>query len=247
LPAPDSGDDSAAEGGDAGAPFVDISALSGLVLWLDAGHGVAADATSHQVSLWTDRSSDHNDMAPLSAQGGPPLLSPNGFRNNHPSVNFGPLSAALAAPPSSSTELGTEFLIVLAASVPSVNGMRLVAKGTTAGFSFAVSSSGVLTFSGGSVSTPLITGQRGVTQLRHILAARRFGSTASATLELRVDGAVDATATGAAVDLSATAQDSLSLPMTDGCSVAEVVMINGTTSQGDVAKLESFLRAKYGL
>jgi hypothetical protein len=83
------------------------------------------------------------------------------------------------------------------------------------------------------------------TGTNHLVAARRSGSGATTTLELRVDGLADNSATGAnyAQDLQATAAGQIG-PAPD-LGIAELVVVKGTTSADDLAHLEAYLKAKY--
>jgi hypothetical protein len=81
----------------------------------------------------------------------------------------------------------------------------------------------------------------------HLFGARRSGTGASTTVDVRINGAVGATQTGAsyASDLGNPAGVQLGSGM--GLQIAEVVVVKGTISAGDLASLEAYLKAKYGL
>jgi hypothetical protein len=81
------------------------------------------------------------------------------------------------------------------------------------------------------------------------VGAHRTGSAATTTLEVRIDGAVDASAMGAIYDqdLQAAATGAQFGEGGLQSEIAEIVVLKGPISGDDLARLEGYLLGKYGL
>jgi len=221
----------AAMGGGAGGG---IGALPGLVLWLDAAKGVTGTTS---VTAWADQSGNQNDLAGSGA-----MLSA-GAVNGLPAITLS--SSTLQAMNNPSFGFGTDELLV--EEVVRVNATHSLLFGTSGMRLQSATVGGFAQLQLGPSTTV-----DGATSLNdatwRVVAARRSGSGASATIDVRLNGGVDGTATGSqyAYDVGSTS------PATVGGSdtiedVAEVVVIKGTISVADLGTLEGYLKTKYGL
>jgi hypothetical protein len=93
------------DGGDPGPSRWQPSALKGLVLWLDAAHGIAP-AAGTGVQRWRDLSSNGNDATQSRTEAQPMFL--DGAVHGFPAVQFDGNSSYLAVADSSSFDFATE-------------------------------------------------------------------------------------------------------------------------------------------
>ena len=237
--------------------------LAGLVLWLDGTTGVHTSGGA--VTSWDDQSGLANDAAPDAPGSGDPLLAADAI-GGAPAVRFDG-SSYLVIQDDDSLQLGTgDFLVAVVARhttpidigwgygiffikyelpVP-FTGPALVAN-TEAGGTQIIAQlayqQAFITSAGGGLDDgrPLS------------MVMRRRASAGTASLELRLNGATSAMSgsSGFAVDLSAPGR-----PLFVGGTpdmqnivgdIAEVITVKGATPDADVAALEGYLGAKYGL
>jgi hypothetical protein len=237
--------------------------LGGLVLWLDAAQGFHDD--NGFVTSWDDQSGQQNDAEPSVAGTSAPVLV-TGAIGGHPAVRFDG-THYLVIKDAASLQLGTgDFVVALVArhttptnvgwgygifyikyEVPyPYTGPQLTGnteQGTTQAFA-------QLTYHDAIVDTA----QSGLNDGQPmLLVMHRRAAGNQSSLEIRLNGASSAIATGGdyAVDVSA-----LGRPLFLGGTpnnqnvvgdIAEVVTVKGATPDADVIALEACLMAKYGL
>lgn len=224
-------------GNDAG---FDVRSMPGLVLWLDAAKGVTGTTA---VTSWMDQSASGNDASP-SGPAPPPSLAPSAI-GGRPALHWSG-SAPLAIAASATLGFGTgDFLVEVVAHVIQGNG----------GFFRADDGSGkVLVFYATSLleADMLTPGDQafhgttllGATKTGYVAGLVRTGT----KIDFRLNGALDATGTCAAgTDLGTMASGKIGYGVDGQQDLAEIVVVKGTTSASDLAKLEAYMRSKYGL
>jgi hypothetical protein len=243
---------------DAGPPQWNPGLIPGLALWLDGTKGLAYGPSG---LAWLDQSGNGNDATPagaptiaMGAIGGNPAVHFNGTTDyliiqDSASLQFSTDDFAIAMVAAHTTPLtgqwgyGLLYSKQVASAAPYI-GPAIVANSLQfTGALFAQ----VANQSGSEIQT---TEQDFNSGKPFMLVLRRTGGT---TLSLRVNGAdaVAATGAGYAIDVSAPGnalhiggsvkqQDVLG-------DVAEVVATHGALSSTDLADLEGYLSAKYGL
>lgn len=239
-------------------------ALPGAVLWLDAGKGV--EVAAGKLTRWSDQSAAHNDAVPTSANTAP---SPVAARadNGRPAVHFDGKAhpAWLRIADAESLRWGTgDWTVLVAGSYDNaLDGTHLDALGTF--FSKHAQSSEIL-FCGNwpitentekaSLHLGLGEGNPGMESVRkdfndgkvRVYGARRVAG----TMELRVDGRVDSTRSGANGNLDLTGVG-LALGSAAGSSgrlllrgdLQEVIAIKGAVAPAILEAVEKYLMAKY--
>jgi hypothetical protein len=249
---------------DAGPATWDPTALgAGLALWLDAAERVTL--TANRVSAWQDRSPNQHSATQSTATARP-MVEANGI-NGRPVVRF-PRSTFLRIADAPSLQFGTgDFCVVVVArhTTPS-NGFdadeqngALYLKAQPVTFPYRGVSmfanfnrSGASSALGVQVDHNVFarTGGGGYNDGRpFVLGARRVG----ARLEARLNGAVAGVVQNAGnVDVSAPGQPAFLGGRSDGIQfltgdIAEVVAHKGALADAELAKLEAYLRTKYGL
>jgi hypothetical protein len=237
--------------------------LAGLVLWLDGTKGVQTSGGA--VTSWEDQSGLANDATPSAPGSSAPALVANAI-GGAPAVRFDGASR-FVIPDDPSLQFGTgDFVVAVVArhTTPSDVGWGyglLYIKYQVA-FPFTGPAL-VANYEEGStqIAAQLVyhqavigTAQEGLNDGQpRSLVMRRRAAPGLASLELRLNGETSATSTGSAyaIDVSAPGR-----PVFVGGTpdlqdivgdIAEVVAVNGATSDADVAALECYLEAKYGL
>jgi hypothetical protein len=240
--------------------------VPGLVLWLDGSNGLSQGAGGGPA--WSDQSGQRNDALPMGA----PVIKP-GAIGGRPAVHFNGGPDYLVVQDSSSLQFSTgDFVIAVVAAhtTPTTGmwgyGLFYSKQEQTAPYPGPGLVANTVNRTGQieaqvALDTPsliLTTGADYNNGQPLYLTMHRFsriddGGTATATLDLRVNGA-DAgsiSGPGAALDVSAAGQ-----PLVLGGSakaqgmvgdLAEVVAIKGAVSDADIDALEAYFRAKYGL
>jgi len=210
------------------------ASLSGLVFWVAGDKGITSSGTG--VSEWADQAGKHNDLGAMgAAQLGSSL-------NGIPCVagqNFG----------SGSVAMGNNPLFVEAVVTTITAGGAVSGRGGSGEFGVNPNSASVGT---GNVYYA-VARQIGYGLLRaedtsaaylaapHVVGAAYDGSE---SLTLRVDGVASRAAATAPV--TSTGIGSVNFVI-DSATVCEMVFVVGTVSPADLAKLESYLQAKYAL
>jgi len=272
----DAGDDGSTDGrGDgqlADAPpdgDLGIGNVPGLALWLNGGAGVTHDG-QNRVSGWADQSPNHNDAAPANDQNAPTYVAQS--IHQQPGIHFGVIGTpqlTIASSPSLNWGTG-DFVIEVVVEFKNAPPIGQPSPDSTPCFyqkgpspASGNGTTGVALFGnseGGAGASGRI-GQangipRGVRVLSplndgtpHVIALRRNGD----TLELRVDGASAATATGAKnidIDTDNTASIGSLLGgqafRVDG-DIDEVIAVTGAGATSHLGVVESYLKSKYGL
>jgi hypothetical protein len=235
--------------------FFDIATLPGVVLWLDAARGIALEIpNTDRVVTWEDGSPKHNDLMALQPNVVPSFV-PSAL-NGLPAVQLGP-AQRLATRPAVGIEnlaLGTHELLVL-----------VVAKWTSgasdAHFFEVAMTTPSFAFLGqreGAVAVALETAGRPATVTPterasfgdgafRLYGARRFGAGARTTLELRVNGAVEALAMGPALGADLPLPTTAAVGPGQDLAVAELVVVKAHVADDELARVEAHLMAKYGL
>jgi hypothetical protein len=236
--------------------------LPNLALWLDAE--VSVGTASNAVLTWTDRSG-HGHVATEALADRRPSLVPSAL-NGHSVIRFDGQNDSLAIPDAESLRWGTgDFTIELVGSFTNATNVGdgyglLFAKQNTdypypgpamfANYPVPLHSTTYVAQLNVAAAVPTSTAGFNDGKAR-LYGARREGT----TLEVRVNGAISGSASVAAVDISAPGQfvfvggqqtSSGVIQALQG-DVAEIVAIGGTTSASDRAKLEAYLKTKYGL
>ena len=243
----------AGAGGVAPAPF-DVATIPGLVLWVDATRGVTASSNG-EVTAWQDQSSARNDLEQA-------LQYPAGYLptgpGGHAVIRFA--TASLLA--TQDRDLGTPTLgfdtgdvlvevvwawssqvldqPVLFATMP--GGIYPSGYNQQSLILLRPEGSGAVTLTGLGGDALTSSANLGDTQL-HLVGAHRAVSNGVARVELRVDGRIDQVVHGD----SPTNLPSAYAEMGGGTSIAEVVVVKGSITDGTLAALENYLTAKYGL
>jgi hypothetical protein len=235
----------------ADASTFSVATLPGLALWLDASKGIVV--SNNMAPSWKDQSSNGNDAVQAS-QASPGYVA--GAINGLPAVSFvnnTTYATIHGADGTATLGFGTgDFLVEIVAkwttngdtttlfgTSTGPNHLDLSLVGDNGGHAIAVVGSGA--YYAGSTSASLGDGTF------RLIGARRAGTGAAATLEVRVAGAVAGTGTGVnyGVDLQSLVLGQVGPG--NALDLAEVVVVKGTTSADDLAHLEAYLTAKYAL
>jgi hypothetical protein len=243
----------AGAGGTAGAggAAFSVASLPGLALWLDAGKGTTV--TSNSVTLWKDQSTNGNDAAPMGTT--PPQLV-SGAINGLPAIAIAQ-SATMATGSNGSASLGFGLGDCLVEVVAKWNDSSVDA--TFMFQTFSGGATGIMLFSDGSnqasvgimpnTSTQVVstTGTPPGNGAFHLFGGRRTGTGAATTVDVRLNGTVAGTTSGAnfALDLGSIA--GVVIGGGPSLQIAEIVAVKGTISAADLASLEAYLKTKYGL
>jgi hypothetical protein len=223
--------------------------LPGLVLWLDSGQGVVTGADG-AVTRWNDRSGRANDAveaAPASAY----------------SMPKGPGGSMVVELPGGQTQLaikrgndtsdfgfGTGELLIEVVARWVRGGTTPILfeteSSTTLDVALALEDSGNVQAFGATTDTGSSTTalQEGTF---YLFGMRRTGTGDAATLEVRIDGAVEWTKTGATEAHTLGTLASAQVGPGGVLDVAEVVVVKGPIAAAALAALESHLLSKYGL
>lgn len=244
-----------AGGGAADAATFSVLSLPGLSLWLEASQGVSAADGGAGVSRWSDQSGKGNDAVATSTE---PNQVP-GSINGLPAIEFGASAAPLGIQMANGTAnlaFGTgpfliEVVVKSGARMPAVfetaSGLSsLEVGGDTVGHATVTeTSNGTLTVA--STNAPFGNG------VPYLVGVQRTGAGGSAILELRLDGFVDGMTPDGAPSLGDLASGRVgggagaTEAGASSVDVAEVVVVKGASASGNLASLEGYLKAKYGL
>jgi hypothetical protein len=236
---------------------------SRLVVWLDASTETAYQPGA-QMSAWTDRSG-HTNHARQPTAAMRPVFSV-GAINGRPAVTFNGVDASFLIDDSNSLHFGTEDFVVMVVARAALirSNAVLIAK-----------TEGVMPFRGLALylnSSKPDTSQKPAIQVDSMWAARAtnsygdndahlFGGRQTSlgrnALDIRVDGAAEGVIVAPRVDISTlgwytvignhrTNNSSTGFVGLAG-DIAEVVMIRGTVSDGELNALEVYLMSRYGL
>jgi hypothetical protein len=237
--------------------------LGGLVLWLDAGKGITA-ASGAKLDTWMDQSGQGNHARQTSAAS-MPTFTASALRAL-PAVTFDGQLTFLSVTDATSMEWGVADYTVLAVarcSNAATETNRMLYQKTAAASPFT----GVNLILSPSFQTA--TGSLGVQDdathyiqstaggyndnMPRIYGGRRVGTTLQARVNGTVVGQVSESPT---INVDAPGRAGIighnGYQLTAGFQalkgdVFEIVAIKGTISDADLAKLESYLRSKYGL
>ena len=220
----------------AGGGF-DVASLPGLSLWLDAARGVS----DPMVTTWSDQSPNADTLSAGA-------MAPDRLEdeiNGAPTVQLQATATMTLSGPhaGAAVAFGTGELLVevVARWYPSVTLLQ-----TDRGLAVSGGATAEVSVAGHAVQTTATVGDGTF----HLVGARRDGSGAGTTLEMRVNGGVDGTATGLdyAQDLGAASPAPVALlGPGNNVEIAELVVVNGATTAADLARLESYLLTKYAL
>jgi hypothetical protein len=241
-------------------PFMP-SQLSGLVLWLDANQSVVTSQS--KVSTWMDRSNRNNNAGQSVAALQPSLVT--GVVNGLPVIRFA--NTALQVTDSATLQWGTDdfaLLVVAGYKNATTSGLgygMFVAKQETPypyagpalwGNYTAPSLNTVIGLQADSSGTryAISTAAKNDGVIR-LYTGRRVGT----SLEVRVNGTAQGTATATSVNVSAPGRPLFigGVPGTTTVSqaldgdIAEIVAVHGALSDAELTQLETYLKAKYGL
>ena len=238
------------DAGDGAVGWKPTALGSGLSLWLEADVGVTL--ASQHVSKWADQSGNGNDATPTN----PSTSATMGTTSGHAVLQFVPATAALLVADAVSLQFPSDFAVELVvdataggggfaySKVPigSPNGMQINWGGSSP--PVFINNPYILPYSMGGGTVDLTDAKL------HVIGVRRTG----ATCEVRVDGVATAGQTNACSLVLANSSGS---PVTLGRSYdlgngstenyGEIVAVKGTLSNGDLASLEAYFKAKYGL
>lgn len=252
--------DSGGGGTDAGSDSGSFSPtmLPGLALWLDAAKGVGGTT---EVGSWADQSGKGNN-ASKSDGGGSPSLMASAF-NGLPAIHFEPPAAdAFEIQDNASLDVTGDFLIEAVFDFRNTAEYSSVVLKQAAPYPYAGPCIFVNypTYSGDGGLYTTIDGQltanyqyvdfvATATQGLNDGQGRLFGfRRVGTTIESRLNGAASITHPDAGlIDVSAVGRLTYIGSGTLKGDVAEVVVVNGTTSDADLAALEGYLKTKYGL
>jgi hypothetical protein len=244
------GSDGGADAGIEAATGFNVALLPGLSLWLDAAK---VDGAPNVIG-WKDQSSNKNDFLTIDAQ-----LDPSAV-NGLPAV-------ALVNPAQSDALLnnangktapslgfGTGELLVEVVAKLIGPGALFETAVTYPGQAFQLSADETQTHVVAAeeclqcVPTVSVSSTKAVIGdgKFHLVGAHRTGSAATTTLEVRIDGAVDASAMGAIYDQDLQAA-ATGAQFNGQSETAEIVVVKGPISADDLARLEGYLLGKYGL
>ena len=235
---------------DAGdAASFDTSTLPGLVLWFDATRGLATDGGA--IASWADQSKSAIVLTATVHPQGALALDPTGM-NGHPAVTFsGPVDFYDPEQPPINALTWSDDDLLLEAVVKADGSPRILNlyenNRSTVDFALDFSSGAPTATSDSSGSPFVITGPSPVIG-PHVIAFQR--KNALFTLDLRVDGVIVATmAAGTSYSFAPTMFE-LGFGLSaagDAASIAEIILVHGTTSDANRDALEAHLRARYGL
>jgi hypothetical protein len=227
------------------------ASLPGLSLWLDAAKGVVGSASA--VVGWKDQSSNQNDFVLMEA-----VVDANAV-NGLPAIEIAnPEFSATSLDPSiqmaPSLGFGTgDFLVEVVATWVGA-GTIFETTVTSPGSAFQLNTDGTYLFAAevGNAVDLVEVSSRGTTPVLdgffHLMGARRTGSADSTKLQVRIDGALKGSATSAVYDADLQAA-ATGARIVGGIQprIAEIIVVKGTISADDFARLESHLLTKYGL
>jgi hypothetical protein len=234
------------------------SQLSGLVLWLDANQNVVS--SQGKVSTWMDKSGSNNNAGQTVAAIQPSLIT--GVVNNLPAVRFA--NAALQITDSATLQWGTDdFAILIVGSYKNAStgyGMFLSKqeapypyRGPSLWGNYTLPSmnTGIgLQLENTTTQYVISTASKNDGVVR-LYTGRRAGN----TIEVRVNGMVQGTATATPNNVSASgravfiggAPGTTSVTQGIDGDIAEIVAVHGTLTATELTQLESYLKAKYAL
>ena len=227
----------AQSGTDAQAGF-DVASLPGLSLWLDASRGVS-DPT---VRTWHDQSPNDDDA--IAGAMAPDYLHDE--LNGYPAVQLQGTATMTVSGPKAGAAMAFGADDVLVEVV--ARWLRAVTLfQTNYGLTVSGDAAASVTVGGDPVSA---AGTNVGDGTFHLIGARRSGSGAATTLDVRVDGALAATATSIdfARDLGSIAEGPVgALGPGNNVELVEVVVVKGPIAAASLSGLEGDLRAKYAL
>ena len=235
-----------------------ISAISGLVLWLDAAKGVTTNNSS--ITAWADQSSKANDASGATAA--PTLVSSS--INSLPAAHFVATSSQqLTIADATSLQFGTGDFYIAVVSKFDNNPTGGISTGIGTLFAKLGTGSGLLFFANDfTYPTSFAAGLCNLedpTPTEVEYAASYNDGTArlyviqrtTGTEYLRVNGAqvatssssIDVSEVGSFVAIGAIMANEAAL---DG-DIAEMIVVGGTLATSDRTTIESYLQSKYGL
>lgn len=228
---------------------LDVSALPGVVLWLDASKGVIIGSgggdAGDGVTAWLDSSRIGNNLSDALAT----CRLYGGAVNGHAGIACGVPSGLRGVLQASVTQgldwgNGTFYVAAVMSSTPNAN-IAIDWNDGTGEFIMGIGSSRgwVAARALGSSTDRHVYGTTELTNA-HLIAGMRLGS----SLILRVDGVVDAQTTGLDSALTlAGKQVGLAGQSPQTSMVAEIVVIAGEPSASVLSTLEGYLMARYGI
>lgn len=243
-------DDAEADGpGDALADVTSADAgnwaptsLTGLVLWLDDTVGIVQDPQKPgSVRRWLDQSGKGNNADVTNYQTYEPAIDP-AVLNGHDAVAYQSSFGCLLPPSSTDFQFGTgDFLIAAVVKLATPN----QAPGH---YLWNASSTGANVYQDESNNITLLAGGNEVVVHNNDISKFHIVVATGAALGLRVD---TQSATGVTNTTDLTAMTGCIMSTTSSLTgtneIAEVIVVKGTVSSGDVANLESYWKTKFNL
>lgn len=248
------------EGGDGDAGPLVPPDVPGIVLWLDAGRGIEfISGVNGQVSKWSDQSALHNDAVQTNPQFSP-LWAPN-VLNGLPAVRFPGPTTFLSIPDSASLRWGIadfSIIVVVQRQTKVLGGLIYQKVFTTppyTGPAFVLTDQEL---------EPVVQVNSNVwsagtslqVQKPYLLTGRRVGP----SMQMRVNGLTQRWKTGpegAADEVDCSSQLPSQIghngyntsPWNEslGGDIAEMILVSGPITDGDLHALEDYLMAKYHL
>lgn len=101
------------DGGGDSTPALDIGALPGLALWIQADKGIELDPSHTDVTSWADLSPEHNDLT-LHEGNGARANSTLDSRGGRPAVKFDGVSSYMVSPSAKLANWGGDFYVAAA-------------------------------------------------------------------------------------------------------------------------------------
>lgn len=231
---------------DAPPPFSVLN-VPGLAYWFDAGKGVTIDGVG-VVTTWADQSGNGRTQSELDGVG--PVVAANAI-NGRPVLRFATRFAALG-PLAEKNVLGTGEMLVEMVATAIVDPERpsnlpFSSTGTSLwfrlGYDLAAKHVGFTLVTTGAGTPKNFVGKTTTTAGPHLVGFHRTGAGATAKLELRLDGATD----DSEIDPAYGQDFGDDVAFKGPGDVAEVIIVLGPVSAADVAAIEGYLKAKYGL
>lgn len=235
----------------ADVPRFAVLALPGLLAWFDAAKNlVSVYGHPDQIGGWEDQSANMlfagvtDSIKPLLVQAGVnglPFISLDNTKMIVPGtlkLDFGQYDFLIEVVARWNSQLAPPadlLQIISPTGVPSTN---FALFGDAAGHAAA-------TLMGATTVTSASSGLGN--EAFHLVGARRYGNGASATLEVRVNGAVDGTMTGSTYGLDLLSYASAQLGPGSNLGIAEIVIVRGAVTDADLRTLEGYLISKYAL
>lgn len=227
----------------------DVFSLAGLVAWFDATKGVLGNGHPGKVSGWVDQSG--NQISALALDPSVPSLAA-GDVNGLPFIDF--FSTRMNVLPTTKLNFGQAdfaFEVVARWSSSVTAGATILLQVLSPAGTPNLTLFGDDNLGHAAVSMKDATVTSATSNIAngafHVVGARRYGSGASSTLEIRVDGVVAGTMTGVPYGLDLSTSAGAQFGPGSRVGLAEIVMLKGPVAEADLKGLESHLLSKYGL